>query len=73
MLKNYPYHFTRQEAAKLSDAPEQYTNKGARMDGAAEKNEHAAHGGRNFPTTKASVYAEMQERGARRDQDHIET
>ena len=73
MLLKYPYSFTRQEPAKLSDAPEQYTNKGSRMDGAAEKNEHVAHGGRTFPTTKVSVYTEMLERGAKREQDHIET
>ena len=73
MLNKFPYYFARQEASKLSDAPEQFTNKGKRLDGAAEKNEHAAHGGRSFPTTKSSVYAEMQEKAAKRDQDHIET
>ena len=43
------------------------------MDGAANKNDHAPHGGRSFPNTTKSVYTEMQERAAKRDKDHVET
>ena len=42
------------------------------MDGAAEKNTHAQISGKNEPFTKASVYVEIMESGAKRDSDHIE-
>ena len=49
MLSNYPFFFTKQEPAKLSEAPEQYQKK-SKLDGYIERISHAPVAGKNFPT-----------------------
>ena len=49
MLSNYPFFFTKQEPAKLSEAPEQYQKK-SKLDGYIERISHAPMGGKTFPT-----------------------
>ena len=69
MLSNYPFFFTPEKPARLSEAPEHYQNKGKRLDGADTKNDHSKVAGKSFPMSKSTVYSELMESGAKRDND----
>ena len=71
MLSNYPFFFTREEPAKLSEAPEQYQKKN-RLDGYIERVTHAPMPGKTFPTQMKSVYGEkMENKEAEKDPDEL--
>lgn len=72
MIANYPFFFSREEPAKLSEAPEWYQNRGRRDDGLVAKNTHAPLAGQSFPSNFASSYQECVQDGAARGNESSE-